>query len=60
MDEETDVEVRMEDRQDSLAELDRLVDADDFSDDPFFTAPTFTTGDCNVSENVDEHLNESG
>jgi hypothetical protein len=58
VDEETGVEVRMEDRQEALAELDRLVEAEDLSDDAFFTAPTFTTGD--VSENVDEYLNEAG
>ena len=60
VDEETGVEVRMEDRQEALTELDRLVEAEDLSDDAFFTAPTFTTGDGDASENVDEYLNEAG
>ena len=60
VDEETGVEVRMEDRQESLTELDRFVEAEDLSDDGFFTAPTFTTGDGDASENVDEYLNEAG
>jgi len=60
VDEKTGLEVRMEDRQDALAELDSLVEADDLSDDAFFTAPTFTTGDGDTSENVDEYLDQSG
>jgi len=60
VDEETGVEVRMEDRQDALEELDRLVESEDLSDDAFFTAPTFTTGDGDASEKVDEYLNEAG
>lgn len=60
VDEQTGVEVRMEDRQEALKKLDRLVEADDLSDDAFFTAPTFTTGDGDASENVDEYLNEAG
>jgi len=50
----------MEDRQDALTELDRLVEAEDLSDDVFFAAPTFTTDDEDVSDNVDEYLNEAG
>jgi hypothetical protein len=57
VDEETGVEVRMEDRQESLTELDRPVEAEDLSDDAFFTAPTFTTGGGDAPENVDEQLN---
>jgi hypothetical protein len=53
VDEETGVEVR----QEALTELDRLVEAEDLSDDAFFTAPTFTTGDGDASENLDEQLN---
>jgi len=60
VDEKTGLEVRMEDRQEALTELDRIVEADDLSDDAFFTAPTFTTGDGDASENVDEYLNQTG
>jgi len=44
----------------SQEELDEELDRRDESEDSFFTAPTFTTDEDDVSENVDEYLNEAG
>jgi DNA-binding Lrp family transcriptional regulator len=41
-------------------ELDEELNRRDESEDAFFAAPTFTTDEDDVSERVDEYLNEAG
>lgn len=41
-------------------ELDEELDRREDGEDAFFAAPTFTTDEDDVSENVDEYLNEAG
>lgn len=65
-DETRGVTVRANTRQAALAALDEAVakegktvpDVEVNADDPFFTAPTFSSGQSDVSRNVDEYLAE--
>ncbi len=65
-DEARGVTVRAATREEALDALDEAVanasetdrDIEIDSDDPFFTAPTFSSGRSDVSRNVDEYLAE--
>lgn len=63
---ERGVSVEASTREDALAALDTAIErrrdqgevSEISPDDPFFSAPTFSSGQSDVSENVDKHLSD--